>query len=99
MHRAAEHYHAEMRFPDHPEDDEDRSYRDVGSALGRAEEKAAALRANGYVVERTDTGNDDAGVIREYHIADGDGTPLAMIEVRSCQDPVTSEVPGPAGSH
>jgi hypothetical protein len=44
------------------------------------------LRSNGYVVERTDSGNDDVGVIREYHVAEQDGTAIATIEVRSCHE-------------
>jgi hypothetical protein len=82
----AEHYHAESTYPGHPDGDEDRAYRDLDGALGRAEENAAALRASGYVVELTETGNDDVGVIREYHAAEQDGTAIATIEVRSCHE-------------
>jgi hypothetical protein len=62
--------HAASIYPGHPYGDEDRADRDLDGALGRAEENAAALRSNGYVVERTDSGNDDVGVIREYHVAE-----------------------------
>jgi hypothetical protein len=86
MQATAEHYHAESRYPGHPDGDEDRAYRDLNGALRQAEENAAALRPNGYVIEQTDTGNDDVGVIREYYIAEEDGTPIATIEVRSCHE-------------
>ena len=33
-----------------------------------------------------DSGNDDVGVIREYHVAEQDGTAIATIEVRSCHE-------------
>ena len=86
MEATAEHYHAESRYPAHPDGDEDRPYRDLDDALGRAEENAAALRSNGYLVEQTDTGNDAIGVIRHYHVAEQDGTPIAIIEVRTCHE-------------
>jgi hypothetical protein len=86
MEATTEHYHSESRYTGHPDGDEDRPYRDLDGALGRAEENAGALRRNGYLVEQTDTGNDDVGVIREYHVAEQDGTPIAMIEVRTCHE-------------
>jgi hypothetical protein len=81
-----EHYHAETRYPGHPDGANDQRYRDLDDALARAEEQAADLRAGGYRVELTDTGNDDVGVIREYHASEEDGTAIAVIEVRSCRE-------------
>jgi len=83
---STEHYHAESRYPGHPDGDEDRPYGDLDDALGRAEENAAALRSNGYRVEQTDTGNDAIGVIRHYRAAEQDGTPIATIEVHTCNE-------------
>jgi hypothetical protein len=82
----SEHYHAESRYTGHPDGDEDRPYRNLDEALGRAEENVAGLRSNGYRVEQTDTGNDDVGVVREYHVAEEDGSPIAIIEVRTCHE-------------
>jgi hypothetical protein len=79
-----EHYHAESKYPGHSDNDEDLAYGDLDDALRRVEENAAAMRANGYLVEQFDTGNDGVGVIREYHAAEQDGTPVATIEVRTC---------------
>ncbi len=86
MEVTAEHYHAASTYRGHPDGDEDRPYRNLDDALGRAEENAAALRSIGYVVEQTETGNDDVGVIREYHAAEQDGAAIATIEVRSCRE-------------
>jgi hypothetical protein len=86
MQATPEHYHSESRYTGYPDGDEDRPFRHLEEAMGRAEANATALRSNGYVVEHTDTGNDDVGVIREYHVAEQDGTPIAIIEVRQCHE-------------
>jgi hypothetical protein len=37
-------------------------------------------------VEEIDTEDDNAGVIREYHVAEADRTPVAILEVRNCRE-------------
>ena len=40
MERTTEHFHAEARYPGHPDGDDDQRYRDLDEALARAEEQA-----------------------------------------------------------
>lgn len=83
---ATGHYHATLSYPGHPDGDEDTAFPDLQAALRRAQANIESLRAEGYVVEEADTGKDETGVIGEYHAAEPDGTPIAIIEVRRCQE-------------
>lgn len=86
MEASREHYHALARYPGHPDGDEDQAYPDLEAAPAWAEEQARSLRSNGYLVEEIDIEDDNAGVIREYHAAEADRTPVAILEVRSCRE-------------
>jgi hypothetical protein len=86
MDLSSDHYHATLSYPGYPDADEDEPFADLPGALARAEKQADVLRANSYLVEETDTGKDEAGLIREYYVGERDGTPIATIEVCRCRE-------------
>jgi hypothetical protein len=83
---SSDHYHATLSYPGYPDADEDEPFPDLPEALLRAERQAAGLRAHSYLVEETDSGKDEAGLIREYYVGEPDGTPIATIEVSRCRE-------------
>jgi hypothetical protein len=83
---SSDHYHATLSYPGYPDADEDEPFPDLPEALLRAERQAAGLRAHSYLVEETDSGKDEAGLIREYYVGEQDGTPIATIEVSRCRE-------------
>src|SRR2546430_4115274 len=80
MDLSSDHYHATLSYPGYPDADEDEPFADLPGALARAEKQADVLRANSYLAEETDTGKDEAGLIREEYAAERSRTPTAASE-------------------